>query len=69
MLEALAVFAVISFFADAIFVWQIKQAEKRLQDTTRLFEGIVARYAESEATELKAHREQVDALLTRIQAP
>ena len=69
MLEALAAFGVISLFADVAFVWQIRQAEKRLQNTTRLFEGIVTRNAEREASEAKAHWEQVNELLTRIQAP
>ncbi len=69
MTIVLIAFTVLTLLADAIFVWQIKDSQKRLDATTRMFEGIVGRLIEDAKSEGEAHRKETDKLLTRIQAP
>lgn len=68
-MEALIGFAVLYLGTVGVFVWQLRVTDARLKDTTRLFEGIVAREIDGRKAEHDAHREEVASLLTRIQAP
>ncbi len=69
MTVALIAFGIIALVADGIFVWQIRNAEKRLDDTTKMFEGMVKRMLDGSKEDHVAHDKQVSELLTRIQAP
>ena len=69
MTEALIALGIVALVADGIFVWQLSVAQRRLEESTRLFEGIVGRMIDGGSEDRKAHEAQISSLLVHIQAP